>query len=108
MINIYNMHDTTRVSSIYDVRIDRKTIFGNPFPMKKESERDVVCDLYDDYFNQRIQHDKKFKEALDLLVLFYIINHNVNLLCWCVPKRCHGLTLKRYIEQELKAKNIAF
>lgn len=56
MIVIKNMRNTRYVDTgdEYKVRIDRKSIFGNPFFMKDESQRDFVCEQYEnkaDYSN---------------------------------------------------------
>ena len=40
---------------MFDVRVDRKTIFGNPFRIEDESLRDDALDKYQDYFYERIK-----------------------------------------------------
>ena len=34
----------------YSVRIDRGSLFGNPFILGKDGDRDAVCDAYRDYY----------------------------------------------------------
>lgn len=72
--------------------------FGNPFPMKEEKERDVVCDMYELYFNDKILKDKLMVESLDRLKLRSKKGENFALLCFCYPKRCHGDTIKKYLD----------
>ena len=39
------------------IKVDRTTTVGNPFIMHNESERDEVCDKYDEYFNNIVIKD---------------------------------------------------
>ena len=77
-----------------DVRIDRTTIYGNPFPMADQSdkERDRVCDLYELWFGK-----DGYNITKELLAA-------KRLGCWCKPKRCHGDFLKAQIEKKLAEK----
>ena len=81
------------------VKIDRSSVLGNPFYMTEESKRNLVCDQYQEYFNKKITSgtDSKFIDELNRI---YDISksNDITLLCWCSPKRCHGETIKRYIE----------
>ena len=83
-----------------NIRIDRESIYGNPYSMRgDENLRDTVCDYYKDYFNKQI-NIKDSPIALGLDNLIYQLNQgkNINLMCWCKPKRCHGETIKDYLE----------
>ena len=40
----------------------------------------------------------KVKDYLDSLIATYKIYGKLRLFCWCAPKRCHGETIKRYLE----------
>lgn len=83
-------------------RIDRTTVVGNPFPMhnKSQEERDRVCDAYQEYFNKKVA-DKTDKAFMDYLRVIYKATQSgpVALACWCAPLRCHGETIKAFIEQ---------
>jgi len=72
-----------------DVKIDRTSKWGNPFPMKKEEDRDAVCDAYALYFLKMT-----VSGHLDITEL----STAKRLGCWCKPKRCHGDFLKDLIE----------
>lgn len=52
----------------------RGSPYGNPFRMKNESERDLVCDLF----------EEKILPSLDVTAL-----RGKDLVCYCAPKRCH-------------------
>ena len=98
------------------MRIDRRTTFGNPFPMGQdghdESYRDAVCDACDELVDDPLgadQHriaerrglhvDPRFGDARALRTLDEALREleeraqageKLRLLCWCAPKRCHG------------------
>jgi len=67
----------------YDVRIDRKTRWGNPFPMRAESDRPRVIALYRDWLWQQIKTGQISLEDLAAL-------RGKRLACHCAPKACHG------------------
>jgi len=100
------------------VRIDRTTIFGNPFKigdyvrcpdichspaqrglkkcidcvyMTKKHTRETVIEAYYKYFYDRIRKDPEFhRKVLGL--------KNKKLGCWCKPKACHGDVIVEYLE----------
>ncbi len=63
-------------------RIDRRSVYGNPFEMPKDGDRDAVCDAYGPY----LQHKPSILKTLPSL-------KGKVLLCHCYPKRCHGLAI---------------
>lgn len=112
MITINNMHHG-RISKKTDVRVDRKSILGNPYKMKHESQRDKVCDMYETYFNALVNDDKQwmsennitqefrdnFMREFGRISLLLEQYGQVNLWCWCAPKRCHSQTIKKYLQK---------
>lgn len=71
----------------FDVRIDRKTPWGNPYPLRNEGERGKVIQQYANWL------------ALDDGAA-WVREHlpelqGKRLGCWCAPKACHGHTLAR-------------
>lgn len=105
MISIVNRRYNTPKYP-YDIMIDRSTIFGNPFPMDpskdRTEERNRVCDLYEKYFYNELLTDTLASAEIAKLVLIYKQYGYLNLFCWCHPFRCHGETIKRYIEEICK------
>ena len=63
-------------------RIDRRTIYGNPFLMPSDGTRDTVCDSFDGY----LRHKPSLLKTLPSL-------KGKVLVCHCVPARCHGLSI---------------
>lgn len=82
------------------VYIGRPSIFGNPFEIGKDGTRSEVIDKFEAYFVERLEKDPLFKKEFDKLVEM-ARSGELCLACWCVPQRCHGEVIKKYIEREL-------
>lgn len=74
-----------RDASEIGVRVDRGSSWGNPFIMASESERDDVCDKFEQYAYWRLTIEPDWLKPLK----------GKNLMCWCTPRRCHAETLRR-------------
>ena len=100
MVRVVNLRNYTKKENEELVRIDRSSIFGNPFIMHNESEREKVCLQYEDYFYRKCDEDDETtefnKKVLELIMKCR--DHDVALGCWCHPKQCHGDFLKKFIE----------
>lgn len=64
----------------FDVRIDRATIWGNPFVIGKDGDRDQVIAKYREWIMGQPQKIAHARQVLRGKVLG----------CWCAPKACHG------------------
>lgn len=101
---IVNLRD----NPTYHFRVDRASPLGNPIPINKSApnqklERDMVCDYYEGWLQQKIRD--KNKDVCDMLNKIYAHardNPETILACWCVPKRCHAETIKRVVEEKLE------
>ena len=69
--------------STCDVRIDRKSIFGNPF---KNGTREEVIEKYYQYVLERNELIEEIKKL-----------RGKRLGCWCYPLYCHGDILIKII-----------
>ena len=84
----------------WQVRVDRASILGNPFYMKNEFERNRVCEQYEAYFYEKMQHtDTDFYREVMRLHKILQQYGKLELYCWCAPKRCHAETIKTFIEK---------
>ena len=79
--------------------IGRGSPLGNPFVMRGEADRNKVCEQYDAWFNERVKADDQI--VMNELRRLYRIAKRGDLVlgCFCSPKRCHGETIKRFLEQ---------
>lgn len=86
------------------VYVGRGSPFGNPFPIPeggKEHLRNSACDAYDKHFWEYWVNDPKFVEELESLVQQTKRDGHLILGCFCAPKRCHGETIKAYVDARL-------
>jgi len=74
------------------IRIDRLSVFGNPFRIGKNCSRKQSLKKYRKYFYNRIKTDKKFRWAVESL-------KGHILACWCKPLPCHGDIIGEYLEK---------
>lgn len=115
VVNLRTCHDWGKPG---DIRIDRKTKWGNPFRMVDESMRDEVCNKYEKYFNllMAVVSDDTIQVEQELInmglhtatAMILVRDFRPNLTelkdakrlgCWCYPRRCHGDYLKKKIEE---------
>lgn len=95
-VEIINLRDE-KPSHDYDVRIHRGTHVGNPFKMLDETMRDEVCDKYDIYFYHQMSSNGPFIKEITRIQELLNKHGIVRLFCWCVPLRCHGETVKKFL-----------
>lgn len=74
----------------YDVYVGRPSIFGNPFTIGKNGNREEVIEKYRDYFLNKINSNLQFKKAVEKL-------RGKVLGCWCYPKDCHARIIIDYL-----------
>lgn len=81
----------------------RGSALGNPFPMADESQRNVVCDKYEEWFGDQVNGDGSQEFMLQLEGIEQLAKYgDVSLRCFCAPKRCHCETIKDYTEMCLE------
>ena len=71
-----------------EVRIDRKTRWGNPFIIGRDGDRAQVIAQYETKLRADLASGRI--SAQDVAAL-----HNKRLFCWCAPLACHGHVLAR-------------
>lgn len=84
------------------VKVDRQTVFGNPFPITEFTTRESSCNQYSKWFSDRVTEvgspvNLEFMKLLNRLKS----GENICLECWCTPKRCHAETIKNWLEANL-------
>lgn len=94
----------------------RGTPLGNPFRMGDEDMRDTVCDQYETWFYKQVSSevfDMYIQGAYPASVMNPIIPalasifneakfNDINLGCFCAPKRCHCDTIKTFLNNKLE------
>jgi len=93
------VHKQKETNHIY---CGRGSVLGNPFEMKDEADRNKVCEQYAQYFHQKVEIEKDETMLKELREIYkQALNGDVNLGCYCAPKRCHCETIKDFIERML-------
>lgn len=77
----------------YDVLIDRRTKWGNPFIVGLDGNRDDVCNKHESWLQQWIEHKKEI--IIRGCSNKWVVEHlselkDKRIACWCTPRRCHG------------------
>ena len=80
------------------VYIGRPSPLGNPFVLGRDGNRDEVIRKYSDYITREIENNDKVRKELNR-ILELSRKGDVNLICWCAPKKCHGDVIKFIIEE---------
>ena len=73
-----------------DVRIDRTTMFGNPYRIGSDGDRKQVIEKYRIYFYNKLKNSKFRDKVLQL--------KGKSLGCHCNPLACHGDVIVEYLE----------
>jgi uncharacterized protein DUF4326 len=69
------------------VRIDRSSVWGNPYRLGADGTRDEVIEAYREYFAHNHSLRKRINELRGKV-----------LICWCYPENCHGDVLLEALE----------
>lgn len=104
---------TEQLTQAWQVRVDRTSVLGNPFPMAKESERNIVCEKYRTLLLDILKNPEKgdvakrtaFRKELLRLIEIAEKYGKLELFCWCAPKRCHADTLAKYINYAISKRS---
>jgi hypothetical protein len=71
---------------------------GNPFWMNDEGKREEVCDKFKLYLMKEFErgNSKIHKKVYELVAIAK--KQDLELACFCTPKRCHTESIKELIE----------
>lgn len=72
------------------VNIMRPNLLGNPFVVGRDGTRDQVCQKYRQWIRDKIRNDAVIKNIVWQLAAADEYGVDVDLVCCCLPKRCHG------------------
>ena len=98
MIKIGNVYKpTVGFTHIYVGRpkAGTQSPLGNPFPITATQTRDMVCDKYHLWLQEKLK-DPNSPQSKEIQRLKNI-KGNIELLCFCTPKRCHAESIKEAI-----------
>lgn len=100
MITIVNKR-THLPSDDVDVYIGRGSPLGNPLPIGVDVDREQALLFYEHHLTSKIRDkDEAVRGELNRIWKAAKVG-NVNLVCYCAPRRCHGEFIKKLIEEKL-------
>lgn len=83
----------------------KESPLANPFPLTRESDRDDVIEEYRVWLNQKLYPENRLNPArteIERLKAMYKKTGELNLVCWCFPRRCHAEIIRDVILEETK------
>jgi hypothetical protein len=91
------------------IYIGRPSILGNLYShlgsrlaRYKTDSRDESVEMYEVWLDHEMKKGGAVKKEVERLAQLYKKNGELILICWCVPKKCHGHVLARVIEEVAK------
>lgn len=79
---------------------------GNPFKIKRESERPEALQRYREWLDEQMESDTEARREIyriaDLATCWDLAPSDFALVCWCAPKQCHGDVIKEVVERIIK------
>lgn len=111
MIKVINKHKHISNNTSVDFYIGRGSPLGNPYTsiQDRKTKAEFVCSsreesisCYKEYLTKKIsKKDKLICDKLNKIYLTAKSGKDVNLICFCKPKPCHGDIIKELIESKL-------
>lgn len=104
MKSIIVVNHKTYESQIGDtvLKIQRPSIFGNPYRIGEDGDREEVINKFREYFTVRIANDSNFRHLVNFHKRRFMKNESIKrlvLICCCAPLPCHGDVIKEYLEK---------
>ena len=97
-IIIHNKHHL-KVMPRNNIYIGRGSALGNPFTVEQFG-REMAIAQYETWLDQEIEsEDPAILEALDNIANKVLRGEDVNLVCFCKPKKCHGDHIKYVVNK---------
>lgn len=79
-----------------DWKVDRSSVFGNPFIVDRHGNRDECIEQYAIYFKAALD-DKESPVGWNYhnrMLPFYKHSEWIRLFCWCSPRNCHASIIR--------------
>ena len=106
-INVVNKHHHQKNPN--DFYVGRGSALGNPFSQMEGTKatykvlsREMAINNYEPYLEEQIK--KRNPEVIQALNAIYKLAEKgeVNLICYCAPKKCHGDIIKNTILKKIE------
>jgi len=107
MIRVVNKHWHTPTD--HDIYIGSGSVFGNPYSHMegtkaehKVATREEAIAKYREWFERARLNDETVYHMLNRMCEAHVAGVDMNLVCYCAPKPCHGDVIKEYLEEYAK------
>jgi hypothetical protein len=104
MIQVVNKYKHIPTSD--DLQIGRPSPFGNPYShlpntlaKYRVNTREEAVKSYENYLPSAYHNDPKIYALIHEIAVRVMMGKNVNLVCYCKPKSCHGDVIKKFVER---------
>jgi hypothetical protein len=101
MIKVINLHKTRLTDFVYigrDVPFMKGSIIANPTIIYRDEDRIAIFAEYRKWLEDEIRKkDVVYRYLLSLQLT--AMQKDLNLGCWCKPKKCHGDVIKHILER---------
>lgn len=113
-INEIDIADSIKVHNKYKfkgngVYIRRPSCLGNPFSHLentkadfKVKDREEAVDSYEVWLRKQLRENLEVRKEMLNLYNNWQESGELNLICWCSPKRCHGDVIKDFLIRRFK------
>jgi len=95
MIQVLNKYTAKPLELAFSISVMRPSLLGNPFD---KGTREENVENHRQWLWAQIQANTAVAQELRRLAIKHLRGDTIYLCCCCVPKPCHGNTLKRAIE----------
>ena len=114
MSNSIDLTDSIKVRNKYKfkgngVYIGRPSCLGNPFSHLentkadfKVKDREEAVALYEVWLKEQLRENVRVRQEMLNLYNNWRESGELNLICWCSPKRCHGDVIKEFLTRRFK------
>lgn len=89
--------------------IGRPSCLGNPFSHLentkadfKVKDREEAVALYEAWLKEQLRENAEVRKEMTNLYNKWREDGELNLICWCSPKRCHGDVIKEFLTRRFK------
>ena len=107
MINVVNKYKHTPTED--DIYIGRGSVFGNPYShmdgtkgLYRVATREEAIEKYREWFENERRNNVVLYNALNQMRCAHADGRDINLVCSCAPKPCHGDVIKEYFEDIMR------
>lgn len=113
-MNEVDLVDSIKVHNKYKfkgdgVYIGRPSCLGNPFSHLentkadfKVKDREEAVALYEAWLKEQLRENAEVRKEMTNLYNKWREDGELNLICWCSPKRCHGDVIKEFLTRRFK------